>query len=131
MSLVRRAALVAIASALALAQLADNVHLAVARHAVCAEHGELVEAAADAPGTIRVGYGAEQRPTVGLGVASRAGHEHCLAWIATRQGTSPPRAAAEPQWVAPSMHAERPRALDAQSSVEPLSVAPKQSPPLS
>ena len=123
----RRAAASAIALALLVAQATGFLHLALAPHETCPEHGELVERAAppspSASPVAPAGPAMRGQPRV-----HRHAHDHCLAAlgdadaVVTHASVEAPAIAEEP----------RPAALDAIVSARgpPLyRLAPKNSPP--
>lgn len=115
-------------------QLASAAHFLVATHAVCPEHGEVVDTH---PGAGQLATGAAER-TDRVGITSAVGHEglaeheheHCLAASERRDALG---LAPQPQWVDPAgprpddvLHPEHERAS---TSVAVLRFAPKSSPP--
>jgi hypothetical protein len=103
-------------------------HLALTRHQVCVEHGELIHAAhhvaaAGAPAPV-------DRPAVAASVTPDAdAHEHCAVADHLRQAGLAPAAAEAP--AAPTA-AERSPARSAERGHAPialLSLSPKHSPP--
>jgi hypothetical protein len=118
------------ASALVVAQLGASVHLATARHEVCAEHGELVEAGHAGPSRAPDALDGVETHFDAASVAGEAtGHDHCLASVLSRQSAAF-RRPIEVAWV--TAPADVPRARDGRVShsvVEAIRLAPKQSPP--
>jgi hypothetical protein len=123
----RRARVVAVA--FLVAQLAGFLHLALERHAVCADHGELVHAdPGDAHASEGVGAVSERGPSL-AGGSEGTQHAHCgtLPAIQPKHAASGPSFRAAPALCEPCGHAT-PKAT-ARSSVPILSLAPKHSPP--
>jgi hypothetical protein len=122
-----KAAALAALLALASAQLGAVAHAALAVHATCPEHGELIEASADArPAS------ATDRTAPALEAAARAdehGHNHCaLAPAAQARAvvSEPPSAQTGPQPETALMAA---LSAPLRARIEVLRLAPKASPP--
>jgi hypothetical protein len=118
------------AGALVVAQLGAIVHLATARHEVCVEHGELVEAGDSEPSRPADALDGVETHFDATAVAVEAtGHDHCLASVFSRQSAAP-RSSAEVAWVAaPTDLAGVRDCWMSHSVVDALRLAPKQSPP--
>jgi hypothetical protein len=115
-----RLALVAplVALVMAVAQLGAAIHLSAVHHAVCAEHGEVVDVASGASVT---------PPRTALFATARHGHEHCaLEGLLSPRVVTPMLSGtplAQHRDVAQATPPSPPRAIAI------LHVAPKSSPP--
>jgi hypothetical protein len=111
-------------------QMAGFLHLALERHEVCADHGELVHAAGDDAGPARERAAGEPSGAQLYGAAERGEHGHCgvlpaiqpkhLAVASSMPALPGPAALAAQVVCAP---------WNARSSVPLLLLAPKHSPP--
>ena len=112
-----------VAAAVLALQVAAALHLVVVPHAMCREHGELVDAStAPAPAA------APRDLSIGAGADAAAGHDHCLVALLSRQSFFSPHATLARNTVAPPQE-ERPPRLQSAGWATALTVAPKQSPP--
>jgi hypothetical protein len=120
-----------VAGLVAFAQVADYVHLAVVRHALCAEHGELVEAGAPpaSPGLAERVEATGPRFNQGAQAVEVGDHHHCLATLATQQQArlAAPIQVASTTWAGIGCSLD-PRAVRA-PALPQIRLAPKQSPP--
>jgi hypothetical protein len=121
---------IGVAGALLLAQVAGLAHLLVVEHERCAEHGDIVEGAANHPAAAAAERQEGDRASVRAAGDEIAGHDHCLYLATLRRGTGSecqhvvlaPRAAAARFVVG----AER---REQASGPSLLRIAPKTSPP--
>lgn len=74
-----------------------ELHWALVRHTVCAEHGELVELSS-APSSEHAGAHQSEGPLLLPSAGEEHGHEHCLLATAARE--QPLTGAGAEQWVA-------------------------------
>lgn len=125
----QRQGALALVCAFLLAQLAGFVHLALERHAVCAEHGELLHVADSASSSAAAGHQERTGPSLADGSSGDA-HAHCdvLPAVQPKQSvaTGAPARSIEP--LASAWNRAAPLAV-AHAAVPLLLLAPKQSPP--
>jgi hypothetical protein len=128
----RRLLAILAAGSVLCAQLATDVHLALVPHAICAQHGEVVEADARV-GAVRAPDeldGVETHFDMASPPTSASEHEHCLASVLARHRSL---ISARLAVAGPASHearAPRSTARAPYSPVEALRLAPKQSPPM-
>jgi hypothetical protein len=120
-----------LASLVAAAQVADHVHLALVRHELCLEHGELVEAGAAPASRLQRDPldGVQTHFDRGEPRVQSGDHQHCLATVAARQQATPrPRIAVAAPARAPLLVSLQP-SIDPVPTLAAIRLAPKQSPP--
>lgn len=124
--------LLAVLTALAcgVAQLAGFVHLALVRHAACREHGEWIHVDAERAHS----HASRDEAPAGPALDTREdahGHDHCLIALSGRdRALAAPLDAAVPSTARLASVAPRgPPPSPAACAIDPLRVAPKNSPP--